>query len=106
MRGTGTRIGKGLEVKKAGGVGIILGNSQSNGNDISCDPHLLPASGVSYNDAIRIIQYINKTYNPIANIKRAQTVLRTKPAPAMTSFTSRGPNLIDPFILKVLIKLL
>ena len=102
MRGNGTRVGKGLEVQRAGGAGFIIGNSQANGAELSVDPHLLPATAVSYNDAVRIMNYINSTENPMARIIPAKTVLHTKPAPFMAAFSSRGPNPIDPNILKVI----
>ncbi|BFG28020.1 hypothetical protein CerSpe_142940 [Prunus speciosa] len=100
MRGSGMRVGKGMEVKRAGGVGFILGNSAANGIEIACDAHVLPATAVLYKDANRILEYINSTKHPIATIIPARTVLHTKPAPFMASFTSRGPNVIDPNILK------
>jgi len=37
----------------------------------------------------------------VAYISRAKTELGTKPAPVMAAFSSRGPNLLDPAILKV-----
>lgn len=101
MRGNNTRVGKGLVVKSAGGVGFILANSRENGAEIPCDPHLLPATGVTYNNAMRILEYINSTKWPRANILPGMTVLHTKPAPFMAAFTSRGPNVIEPNILKV-----
>ncbi|XP_075666679.1 subtilisin-like protease SBT5.6 [Castanea sativa] len=100
MRGSGTRVGKGIEVKRAGGAGFILGNSVANGAEIACDAHLLPASAVTYDDAIKIYQYINSTKNPMATIIPGKTTVNIKPAPIMTAFTSRGPNVIDPSILK------
>ncbi|XP_041028149.1 subtilisin-like protease SBT5.6 [Juglans microcarpa x Juglans regia] len=100
MRGLGSRAGKGMEVKMAGGFGFILGNSKANGAELSCDAHVLPASAVSYDDAVRIVDYINSSKNPMATIIPAKTVIGTKPAPFMASFSSRGPNVIDPYILK------
>ncbi|KAK9936687.1 hypothetical protein M0R45_013515 [Rubus argutus] len=99
-RGTGMRVAKGMEVKRAGGVGFILGNSKANGVEIACDPHVLPATAVTYSNANKIAEYINSTKNPNATIIPAKTVLHTKPAPFMTAFTSRGPSTIDPDILK------
>ena len=95
------RVSKGMEVKRAGGAGFILGNSKANGGEISVDPHVLPATAVTYSNANRIMEYINSTKNPEATIIPARTVLHTKPAPYMTAFTSRGPSVIDPNILKV-----
>ncbi|MCI47299.1 subtilisin-like protease-like, partial [Trifolium medium] len=36
----------------------------------------------------------------MASISRVETQLGVKPAPVMASFSSRGPNLLDPSILK------
>lgn len=101
MRGSGFKLSKGMEVKRAGGVGLILGNSPANGNEYSYDAHYLPATAVVYDDAIKIHEYIKSTNNPTAIIKQARTVLHTQPAPFMANFTSRGPNALDPYILKV-----
>ncbi|CAN1332606.1 Subtilisin-like protease SBT5.6 [Linum perenne] len=100
MRGTGLRVAKGVEVKRAGGAGFILGNAAANGDEVSVDAHVLSATAVVYNDAIEIIGYINSTKNPTAKIGEAETVLRYRPAPFMASFTSRGPNVIHPYVLK------
>lgn len=104
MRGNGTRIGKGLEVKRAGGAGYILGNNLANGAELIVDPHVLPATGVTFEDAIKILKYINSTKKPMAYIMYSVTKLNSKPAPYMAAFTSRGPNVISPDILKVISK--
>lgn len=100
LRGNGTRVGKGGEVKRAGGAGFILGNSKANGEELAADSHLLPATAVTYSNAIKILSYINSTKSPKAHIVPGITVLHRKPAPFMASFTSRGPNTISPQILK------
>ncbi|KAL5157444.1 Subtilisin-like protease SBT5.6 [Glycine soja] len=100
MRGQGERLKKGLEVQRAGGVGFILGNNKLNGKDVPSDPHFIPATGVSYENALKLIQYVHSTLNPMAQILPGTTVLETKPAPSMASFSSRGPNIVDPNILK------
>ncbi|XP_047338460.1 subtilisin-like protease SBT5.6 [Impatiens glandulifera] len=100
LRGNGTRVGKGQEVKRAGGLGFILGNNPQNGADVAADAHVLPAIAVNSDNAIKILAYINSTINPTAYITIAKTLLNRKPAPSMASFTSRGPNTITPDILK------
>ncbi|CAN1814294.1 Subtilisin-like protease SBT5.6 [Linum perenne] len=100
IRGEGIRVYKGIEVKRAGGAGFILGNGAAfSDDDVVLEPHVLPATAVVYKDAIDIIDYINSTKNPTAKIG-AKTVLGYKPAPFMASFTSRGPNVIHPYVLK------
>nr|AIC80766.1 subtilase [Cicer arietinum] len=100
MRGQGTRMKKGLEVQRAGGVGLILGNNKLYGNDLPSDPHFISATGVNYDNTLKLIQYIHSSPNPMAQLLPGTTVLDSKPAPSMAVFTSRGPNIIDPNILK------
>ncbi|XP_078431246.1 subtilase family protein isoform X2 [Wolffia australiana] len=101
LRGQGMRVGKGMEVKRAGGAAFILGNSAANGNEIPVDAHVLPATAVSFNGARKILKYIRKSKsNATASLVPARTVLGVDPAPVMAAFSSRGPNRIAPQILK------
>lgn len=52
---------KSLVALDAGAVGMILCNDESTGNDLSADPHLLPASQVNYKDGLAIYAYMNST---------------------------------------------
>lgn len=101
LRGNGTRVGKGMEVKRAGGIGFILGNSLANGDELVADAHILPATAVTYQNALKIMAYIQSTKAPTTYIIPGTTVLDTKPAPFMAAFSSRGPSTITPDILKV-----
>ncbi|KAL1341766.1 hypothetical protein AAHE18_09G109800 [Arachis hypogaea] len=101
MSGEGGRIRKGLEVERAGGVGFILGNNELLGNDLSSDAHFIPSTQVSYHNILKLIHYINSSSNPMAYILPGTTVMNTKQTPSMASFSSRGPNVIYPNILKV-----
>ncbi|KAI3926606.1 hypothetical protein MKW98_014253 [Papaver atlanticum] len=100
FRGNGTRVGKGLEVKRAGGKAIILANSLANGAEISVDAYVLPGTAVKSDDGTRVFNYIKSTKKPTAYINIPKTVLNTKPAPYMASFSSRGPNGLELNLLK------
>lgn len=100
LRGNGPRVGKGLEVKRAGGAAVILGNLPANGAEISVDAYVLPGTAVISNNTEIVLAYINSTSKPLAQIVPAKTVLGTKPAPFMAAFSSRGPNVLNPNILK------
>ncbi|CAE6217391.1 unnamed protein product [Arabidopsis arenosa] len=100
LRGAGTRIGKGIEVKRAGGAGMILGNVAANGNEIPTDSHFVPTAGVTPTVVDKILDYIKTDKNPMAFIKPGKTVYKYQAAPSMTGFSSRGPNVVDPNILK------
>ncbi|KAF3448449.1 hypothetical protein FNV43_RR09162 [Rhamnella rubrinervis] len=94
------RIAKGQEVKDAGGAAMILLNQVQDGYSTSADAHVLPATQVNYAAALKIKEYINSTQNPMATIIFKGTVIGDKTAPAVTSFSSRGPSLESPGILK------
>ncbi|KAH9310986.1 hypothetical protein KI387_026021, partial [Taxus chinensis] len=45
-RGSNPRVAKGAEVRRARGVGMILANSESDGEGLVADAHVFPASVV------------------------------------------------------------
>ncbi|XP_039015786.1 subtilisin-like protease SBT5.4 [Hibiscus syriacus] len=100
LRGENARTDKGMQALHAGAVGLILANDDKSGNEIIADPHLLPATHLNFTDGLTVLAYINSTKNPTAYITPVKTELGAEPAPFMASFSSRGPNVIDPAILK------
>lgn len=100
LRGSGLRVGKGLEVKRAGGAAIVLGNPPMYGSEVPVDAHVLPGTAVSMADVNTILKYINSSANPTAYLERSRTVVDVKPSPVMAQFSSRGPNVLEPSILK------
>ncbi|KAF7004263.1 hypothetical protein CFC21_019492 [Triticum aestivum] len=94
------RVDKGIEVLRAGGAGMILTNEFIDGYSLLADAHVLPASHVSYAAGVEIKNYIKCTPNCTAKISFRGTVLGTSPAPAITSFSSRGPSTQNMDILK------
>ncbi|KAJ7550842.1 hypothetical protein O6H91_07G121000 [Diphasiastrum complanatum] len=100
LRGVTARVSKGLTVKLAGGIGMILANPPASGNELIADPHILPASQLTAQDGAALFAYINSTSSPIALLGAASTILNVKPAPVMASFSSQGPNSLTPDILK------
>ncbi|XP_075524257.1 subtilisin-like protease 4 [Primulina tabacum] len=100
-RGGGiARLAKGQEVKDAGGAAMILANSQTDGFSTSADAHVLPAAHVPYTSGLKIKEYINSTEAPLATILFKGTIIGDLLAPAVASFSSRGPSLATPGILK------
>ncbi|CAA0832388.1 subtilase family protein [Striga hermonthica] len=100
--GTGYDGDRVLEVKRAGGIGVVIGNSTADGNSFifHTDYYVLPASTVGYTNALTILKYINSVKTPTAYIAPAMTVIGAKPAPIVNIFSSRGPNAVAPYILK------
>ncbi|XP_051119425.1 subtilisin-like protease [Andrographis paniculata] len=95
-----TRIGKGQNVKDAGGAAMIMMNDKVSAYSVEADPHVLPAAHVSYAAGEKIITYINSTAAPVATIRFKGTVFGDDTAPMVSSFSGRGPNSVSPGILK------
>ncbi|KAL3818142.1 hypothetical protein ACJIZ3_004047 [Penstemon smallii] len=94
------RIAKGQTVLDAGGLAMILMNDEPNGYSTIADPHVIAATHVSYDAGQKIRSYINSTSTPTATIDFKGTVIGDPMAPMITSFSSRGPSLASPGILK------
>ncbi|KAL9243647.1 hypothetical protein vseg_017507 [Gypsophila vaccaria] len=99
-RGGNSRVEKGLVVKKAGGKGMILANTEAYGEELVADAHLIPAASIGQKAGDWIKKYILSTSNPKATIGFSGTQLGVEPSPVLAAFSSRGPNPITPEILK------
>ncbi|CAK7323376.1 unnamed protein product, partial [Dovyalis caffra] len=100
LRGEIGRIYKGYQAAMVGAAGMILCNDKASGNEIIADPHVLPASEITYTDGLAVFAYTNSTDHPLGYISAPTAKLGTKPAPVVAAFSSRGPNAVTPEILK------
>ncbi|KAK9087718.1 hypothetical protein Syun_030112 [Stephania yunnanensis] len=99
-RGVNGRAEKGEVVREAGGAAMILANTEINLEEDSVDAHVLPATSIGYSEALTLKSYINSTKRPTATIEFVGTQIGKSRAPAVALFSSRGPSLTDPSILK------
>lgn len=99
-KGINNRVEKGEQVKLAGGAGMVIVNTEKEGEELIADAHVLPAILVEARAANSIKMYINSTKtNATASIQFEGTVYND-PAPVMAAFSSRGPNSAGPYIIK------
>ncbi|KAL0361028.1 UNVERIFIED_CONTAM: Subtilisin-like protease SBT1.7 [Sesamum radiatum] len=94
------RAQKSLEVKDAGGIGMVLSNTDAFGEELVADAHFIPTAAVGQIAGDEIKKYILSEPNPSATIASAGTQLGVQPSPVVAAFSSRGPNPITPDILK------
>uniref|UniRef100_A0ACD5X9G6 Uncharacterized protein n=1 Tax=Avena sativa TaxID=4498 RepID=A0ACD5X9G6_AVESA len=99
-RGINARVQKGFVVRDAGGAGMVLANTAANGQELVADAHLLPAAGVGEKEGTLIKSYIASDPKPTATIVVAGTQVDVRPSPLVAAFSSRGPNMVTPEILK------
>ncbi|KAI3411630.1 uncharacterized protein J3R85_017740 [Psidium guajava] len=100
-RGGNARVAKGSAVKLAGGVGMILANTEESGEELIADSHLIPATMVGETAGDKIREYARLDLFPTAAIEFHGTVIGpSPPAPKVAAFSSRGPNHLTAEILK------
>ncbi|KAJ7958236.1 Subtilisin-like protease [Quillaja saponaria] len=99
-RGGNARAEKGTVVKEAGGIGIILANTENYGEELVADSHVLPAAAVGQKSGDAIKNYVLSNPDPVATIVAGGTQLGVQPSPVVAAFSSRGPNPLTPKILK------
>ncbi|KAH1156073.1 hypothetical protein AAZX31_18G230200 [Glycine max] len=105
-----TSVAEGQEALSNGAVAMLLGNQNQNGRTLLAEPHVL--STVTDSEGIQITTP-PRSQNPTGDeddipietgatirMSPARTLFGIKPAPVMASFSSRGPNKIQPSILK------
>ncbi|XWS28906.1 hypothetical protein CRYUN_Cryun25bG0112100 [Craigia yunnanensis] len=83
------------QAQEARALGTILPTSFDNISFVVT----LPASALSINDYDRVKTYLTTTKQPEAEILKSETI-EDSTAPVVAPFSSRGPNLIVPDILK------
>lgn len=88
-RGANARVNKSLAVQEAGGVGMILTNT--NANSLNADLHSVPTVHLAVADRPAILAY-GATVSPTARLSAGQQVQGAL-APDVASFSSRGPAL-------------
>ncbi|GER38084.1 subtilase family protein, partial [Striga asiatica] len=100
-RGVNLRVEKGAVVKEAGGLGMILANTDKEGEELEADAHMIPATMVGAKSGRGIRRYLlSYRSNAKATLLRGITRVDVKPSLVVAAFSSRGPNLITPEILK------
>ncbi|WOL05784.1 hypothetical protein Cni_G14515 [Canna indica] len=99
-RGVNGRAEKGEAVREAGGAAMVLANSEINQQEDSVDVHVLPATLIGYEESTILKSYINSTIRPVAKLLYGGTRIRRSRAPAVALFSSRGPSLTNPAVLK------
>lgn len=83
-----------------GAIGVIQGSYREQGYQTFARNHSLPSSDLTFNKGEEIINYINSTDNPTAKILFKHTIFNASPSPSMAFFSSRGPSVANPGIMK------
>ncbi|CAL9232339.1 unnamed protein product [Arabidopsis halleri] len=86
------------DVKEAGGLGIIV--ARNPGDNLSPCVEDFPCVAVDYELGTDILFYIRSTGSPVVKIQPSKTLVGQPVGTKVADFSSRGPNSIEPAILK------
>ncbi|KAF3787300.1 Subtilisin-like protease SBT5-3 [Nymphaea thermarum] len=92
-----SRIMKSIVVQQYGGVGMVLFDPFF--KDLAI-PYVIPTTVIGEGQYPQVLQYMATQGRPIATIRPPVSVLRVEPAPQIAAFSSRGPNTMNPDIIK------
>ncbi|MCB1569437.1 MAG: S8 family serine peptidase, partial [Xanthomonadales bacterium] len=90
-RGTYARVIKGLNVKNAGGGGMVLVNSPAEGASTVADEHELPATHLSYADGAALKQWLTEGSGHQATIGASETGYVAAFGDVLNASSGRGP---------------
>jgi len=95
-------VNKSEVVKAAGGAGLIVLNQAYDAFTVSSFPNVIPTAHVNHEDALKIVNYFetSTSQSPTATIIFKGTQFSSRLAPAVASFSSRGPSLVNGGIIK------
>lgn len=99
-RGNNARVDKAINVRDAGGGGMILANAASNGDEEIGDAYAIPGVHISYDEGVALKSWLAAGADNLGRIHGTQIDLRDNNGDVMAAFSSRGPNNQAPGILK------
>ena len=88
-RGVGARVDKSAEVKRAGGIGMVLLNLID--QDMVADSHAVPTVHLNTPGSLSVKAYAS-TAGATAQLVPGNLTSQTTPYPQMADFSSRGPS--------------
>ncbi|KAF0902544.1 hypothetical protein E2562_018046 [Oryza meyeriana var. granulata] len=93
---------EGMLLQNAGGAGLVtVKGDEWHGDGVVANAFTLPALTLSYSKADNLRNYMESVANPVASFSFAcETVTGENRAPTAVGFSSRGPSLIVPELLK------
>lgn len=100
-RGSNDRVAKSAEVKRVGGIGMVLVNANAAADGLNADFHSVPSVHLNLAARADIYTYVGNGTAPAATGTIAPPVNPPAAiAPVMADFSSRGPNKANANILK------
>lgn len=99
-RGNNGRVEKADNVKAAGGVGMILVNAASNGDEEIADGYAIPGVHITYSEGVTLKNWLATGSGHTGGILGTVKDIQQNNGDVMAAFSSRGPNASIPDLIK------
>jgi uncharacterized repeat protein (TIGR01451 family) len=99
-RGNNARVEKAQNVQAAGGVGMILVNAASNGDEEIGDAYVIPGVHITYNEGVTLKSWLASGTGHSGAILGTTKDINANNGDVMAAFSSRGPNAQVPDLIK------
>ncbi|MFN2186168.1 MAG: S8 family serine peptidase, partial [Anaerolineae bacterium] len=99
-RGVNARVDKGWNVLQGGAGGYVLANTAVDSEAVVADAHYLPAVHIGWAAAQQLLPWLDSGSGHMATIVGTTIDLSPANGDIMASFSSRGPNLPVPGVIK------
>jgi subtilisin family serine protease len=99
-RGTYGRIEKGKNLQLAGAGGMILANTEEDGESLRSDEHCLPAIHIGNQGGNNLRFWLTRGIGHLGSISAFDRILDNSLGDQVNSFSSRGPNLAPVDVMK------
>ena len=94
QRGTYDRVAKSDEVRRAGGIAMILVNPSE--NSLDADFHAIPTIHISDTDGVKLFKYVDaKGAKATASFEPGNQTKHQTPLPQLAGFSAHGPTLVS-----------
>lgn len=93
-------VATGRNILQGGAGGLVLANDAAHGNDLWDDGHVLPAVMISHKDGQALKNWLGSGSDHTAVITGMKADISSENGDVMARFSSRGPNLWAPGVIK------
>ncbi len=99
-RGNNARVDKAVSVQAAGGVGMILVNAASNGDEEIGDAYVIPGVHITYSEGVTLKNWLATGTGHQGGIRGTTKDIQNNNGDVMAAFSSRGQNNQVPDLIK------
>lgn len=99
-RGENARVEKADNVAAGGAIGFVLANDEANGASLNGDGYAVPGVHITFEDGVALKEWLASGEGHVAAIQGTVPSANRVDGDVMAGFSSRGPNIVAPSVIK------